>query len=126
MWYNSTTRYYKENVGEVYAEWKFSDKESRKDLLRAEVVLEIFKRIPDKDVELLTFSNKYCRPDWLICSVFPISPPSVRPSIRQDNNQRSDDDLTYKAIDIIKANDRLNDSIKSGKDQTVIDSYTNL
>jgi len=120
------TRYYKEAVGEVYAEWKFSDKESRKDLLRAETVLEMFKRIPDKDVELLTFSNTYCRPDWLICSIFPISPPSVRPSIRQDNNQRSDDDLTYKAIDIIKANDRLNDAIKSGKDITIIDSYTNL
>ena len=36
-----------------------------------------------------------------------VPPPCVRPSVKQDNNQRSDDDLTYKLIDIVKANSKL-------------------
>ena len=45
----------------------------------------------------------WCRPEWLICSVLPVPPPTVRPSVKQDNSQRMDDDLTHKLADIIKA-----------------------
>ena len=46
--------------------------------------------------------TKMVRPDWLICSVLPVPPPSVRPSVRQGAGLRSEDDITHKLIDIIK------------------------
>ena len=100
-----------------------SDKKTNKVLLDAEMVLCIFKKITDEDINLLTFSPKYSRPEWMICSVFPVSPPSVRPSVRQDNNQRSDDDLTYKLIEIIKINIKLESQIKENKPYKTIKSY---
>ena len=41
------------------------------------------------------------------CSVLPVSPPSVRPSVRQGAGLRSEDDITHKLIDIIKTNNHL-------------------
>ena len=119
------TRYFKHkhNIGEIYAEWKTRDKNTKKMLLDAEMVLCIFKKITDEDIQLLTFDPKLSRPEWMICSVFPVSPPSVRPSIRQDNNQRADDDLTYKLIDIIKINMKLELQIKEKKPEKTIKNY---
>ena len=58
------------------------------------------------------FDPVWCRPEWLICSVLPVPPPSVRPSVKQDNSQRMDDDLTHKLSDIIKANNTLRKKIE--------------
>ena len=76
-------------------------------LLTPEIVLKIFRRISDEDCEVMGFSRKWCRPDWLICTMLPVSPPSVRPSIRQFGGQRSEDDITHKLHDIIKTNNHL-------------------
>ena len=38
---------------------------------------------------------------------FRFPPPSVRPSVKQDDSQRMDDDLTHKLCDIIKCNNTL-------------------
>ena len=70
-------------------------------LVKPENVLKIFKRITDDECIKLGFSPQFCRPEWLICSVLPVPPPSVRPSVKQDNSQRMDDDLTHKLSDII-------------------------
>ena len=43
----------------------------------------------------------------MICSVLAIPPPQVRPSVVQENNQRSEDDLTHKLFEIIKTNKML-------------------
>jgi DNA-directed RNA polymerase II subunit RPB1 len=119
-------RYYKQGIGDVFAEWKTTDKETNKVLLDADMVLCILKNMRDRDIELLTFDPIYSRPEWMICSIFPVSPPSVRPSIRQDNNQRSDDDLTYKLIEIIKTNSKIDMQIKEGKSDKSIESYVKL
>ena len=37
----------------------------------------------------------------VICSVLPIPPPAVRPSVKHDAQQRSEDDLTHILINII-------------------------
>lgn len=71
--------------------------------LPVETILNIFRRITPQDCELLGFDNNESRPEWMICTVVPVAPPAVRPSVRQDNNQRAEDDLTSKYIDIIKA-----------------------
>ena len=112
---NQPTRYTREGIGKVFAEWIYKDKqENKKVLVKPEYVLNIFKRITDENCLKLGFSPQFCRPEWLICTVLPVPPPAVRPSVKQDNNQRSDDDLTYKLIDIVKANAKLKEKLDAG------------
>jgi len=129
------TRYQKEGVGKLFAEFKHvKSNETKKVQIRASYVLKIFKRITIEDIDILGFNNLYCKPEWLICTVLPVPPPSVRPSVRQDNNQRSDDDLTYKLIDIVKINNKLkdyqstlnNDDMTKPDHQKFIDDHTSL
>ena len=92
----------KEGLATVMASWEDEVKAVMK--LLPEHVISIFKRISDEDVDFMGFSHVWSRPEWMICTVFPIPPPSVRPSVRQDNNQRSEDDLTFALGQIIKNN----------------------
>jgi DNA-directed RNA polymerase II subunit RPB1 len=82
--------------------------------LTAEIVLKVFKRISDEDVEFMGFSATWSRPDWMICQVLPVAPPSVRPSVKMDANQRSEDDLTHIYSHVIKTNNDLAERINSG------------
>jgi DNA-directed RNA polymerase beta' subunit len=85
-------------------------------LMTVDNVLLILKRITDEEVELIGLSPKYSRPDWMICTVLPVPPPHVRPSVRQDGNQKAEDDLTHKLSDIVKANNTLRQKIQENKD----------
>jgi len=121
------TRYSKEGIGKVFAEWIYKEKSnSKKVLVKPDYVLKIFKRITDEDCIKLGFSPNFCRPEWLICTVLPVPPPAVRPSVKQDNNQRSDDDLTYKLIDIVKANAKLQDKINVDPNDPYIDDHVTV
>ena len=92
-----------------------------------EMVLSIFKRISLDDAKILGFSADWCLPYWLICAVLPVVPPSVRPSVRQYNNQRSEDDLTQKYNDIIKHNNILKDKLaKKDVPEEQINGYVYL
>jgi DNA-directed RNA polymerase II subunit RPB1 len=93
--------------------------------LEPEYVYRLLRRISDEDVDFMGFNRMWCRPDWMMCSVLPVPPPQVRPSVLQDNNQRSEDDLTQKLIDIIKTNATLNDKIAKGAKKKAIDEWTN-
>lgn len=94
--------------------------------LEPEYVHRLLRRITDGDAEFLGFSRHWCRPDWLVCSVLPIPPPQVRPSVTQDNNQRSEDDLTSKLIDIIKANNILKQRIANNPTKRALDEWTSV
>ena len=119
------TRYTREGIGKLFAEWIYKDKqENKKVLVKPDYVLNIFKRITDEDCLKLGFSPQFCRPEWLICTVLPVPPPAVRPSVKQDNNQRSDDDLTYKLIDIVKANAKLQEKLDSGQTDYIDEHIT--
>ena len=75
------------------------------------------------------FNPRWCRPDWMICSVLAIPPPQVRPSVVQENNQRSEDDLTHKLFEIIKTNKMLltkMDSEGTKANKGYIDELTNV
>ena len=104
----------------IFAHW-----EETKELLNVETVQNIFERISDEDSHFMGFNENWCRPEWLLCSVLPVPPPSVRPSVKQDNSQRMDDDLTHKLSDIIKANNSLRHKIQSGTKQDIIQDLTN-
>jgi DNA-directed RNA polymerase II subunit RPB1 len=99
--------------------------EIKKQLLQIEQVKMIFEKITDEDCKYLGLSELWCRPEWLICSALPVPPPSVRPSVKQDNSQRMDDDLTHKLQDIIKTNNLLSTKIKNNKIDE-IDNWTQV
>ena len=84
--------------------------------LTPDIILKIFKRISDDDVYFMGFSPKWSRPDWMICTVLPIAPPAVRPSVKHDAQQRSEDDLTHIYSTIIKTNTFLKEKLASGTD----------
>tara|TARA_B100000700_G_scaffold308706_1_gene386761 strand:+ start:1687 stop:6048 length:4362 start_codon:yes stop_codon:yes gene_type:complete len=100
--------------------------EDKKQELNPELILKIFKRITDEDCRLLGLSPKWCRPEWLICTVLPVPPPSVRPSVKQYNNVRSEDDITHKLIDIIKTNTTLRNKINNKSIEQMIIDWTNV
>jgi DNA-directed RNA polymerase II subunit RPB1 len=115
-------KFTREGIATIVA--NFPDKVTQK--LEVEYVHRLFRRITDEDVEFMGFSRHWCRPDWMVCTVLPIPPPQVRPSVTQDNNQRSEDDLTSKLIDIIKANIQLKKKIAEDPKKKAIDEWTNL
>jgi len=91
-----------------------------------EIVLSILKRLSDEDVLFMGMNPSFSRPDWMICQVLAIPPPAVRPSVRQDAQQRSEDDLSHIIVNIIKANNALYEKIEKNADAHVIDDWTTL
>jgi DNA-directed RNA polymerase II subunit RPB1 len=117
-------KYVKEGLSIIYAEWK--DKESRQ-ILTAEFIQKIFQRITDEECESIGLSPNWCRPEWLICEVLPVPPPAVRPSVKQFNNQRSEDDITHKLIDILKTNNHLKKKIDNEKSlEKTVEEWTQV
>lgn len=119
---------YRDTIVKVVMEWKDLDAEDdvKKQVLRAEEVLRIFKRMSDRDAETLGFSRKFNRPEWMICTILPVPPPAVRPSVRSDTGQRSEDDLTHKLIDIVKSNNALKTRIEKGASKEQVDIATQV
>ena len=88
--------------------------------LTPEIVLRQFKRISDEDVSFMGFSPVWSRPEWMVCQVLPVPPPAVRPSVKHDAQQRSEDDLTHIYSSIIKNNSDLADKIANNASPNVI------
>jgi DNA-directed RNA polymerase II subunit RPB1 len=116
----------REPIVKIVMEWKDLSDETKKQIFNAEEVLRILKRISDKDAEILGFSRKFNRPEWMICTVLPVPPPAVRPSVRTDTGQRSEDDLTHKLCDIVKSNNALKLKIEKGASKEQIDIATQV
>jgi DNA-directed RNA polymerase II subunit RPB1 len=116
-------KFTREGIARIVAHYNES-KQQRP--LEVESVHRLFRRISDEDVDFMGLSRFWCRPDWMICTVLRIPPPQVRPSVVQDNNQRSEDDLTHKLVDIIKNDKTLQQKIEGGSNKNVIDEMTNV
>jgi DNA-directed RNA polymerase II subunit RPB1 len=118
----------KEGLSSIFAEWKndANDEENIVIKLIPELVLKIFKRISDEDVSFMGFSPVWSRPDWMICQVMAVPPPAVRPSVKHDAQQRSEDDLSHILVNIIKTNKTLQDKIQNNAPSNVIDDWTTV
>ena len=118
----------KEGLATIYAEWKNDDAESEPIMVKItpEMILKIFKRISDEDVSFMGFSPLYSRPDWMICQAMLVPPPAVRPSVKHDSQQRSEDDLSHILVNIIKTNKTLQDKIQNNAPANVIDDWTSV
>ncbi|KAF3333653.1 DNA-directed RNA polymerase II subunit 1-like protein [Carex littledalei] len=98
----------------------------RKQILSADRVLNVLKRISDEDCLLLGLNPKYARPDWMILQVLPIPPPPVRPSVMMDTSARSEDDLTHQLAMIIRHNENLRKQERNGAPAHIITEFAQL
>jgi|LauGreDrversion4_2_1035121.scaffolds.fasta_scaffold07523_3 DNA-directed RNA polymerase II subunit RPB1 len=94
--------------------------------LTPEILLKLFKRISDDDVTFMGYSPLWSRPEWMICEVLPVPPPAVRPSVKLDAQQRSEDDLTHIYSNIIKTNRDLADKIANNATPIVIEKLSTV
>lgn len=90
-------------------------KEDKKDL-SPEQVYRILKQISDDDAEMMGLDPKTARPDWMMITVLPIPPPSIRPSVQVENGKVSEDDLTHAFNTIIKQNNILRVAVAKRKE----------
>lgn len=132
----------KENVGRIIMEWKSEDGSEEpqppvnpqptgmdnvfRHIYYAEDVLAIVRRLKDKDLDVMGFAKELNMPQWMVCTVFPVPPPAVRPSVRNDTGQRSEDDLTHKLCDIVKTNNTLKQKIEKNSSKEQIEYWSML
>eukprot|EP00747_Dinoflagellata_sp_TGD_P161077 gnl/TRDRNA2_/TRDRNA2_178045_c0_seq8.p1 gnl/TRDRNA2_/TRDRNA2_178045_c0~~gnl/TRDRNA2_/TRDRNA2_178045_c0_seq8.p1 ORF type:complete len:1521 (-),score=-42.62 gnl/TRDRNA2_/TRDRNA2_178045_c0_seq8:230-4792(-) len=69
--------------------------------------LNILKKISDDEIHVLGFNSKYSRPEWMVITVLPVPPPSVRPAAFSNETSRAEDDLSTMLSDIISDNNDL-------------------
>jgi DNA-directed RNA polymerase II subunit RPB1 len=121
-----------EGMSTLYAIWENMETTQESDnkkvniKLTPELVLKIFKRISDEDVYFMGFNPLWSRPDWMICQVLPVPPPAVRPSVKHDAQQRSEDDLTHIYSNIIKTNTDLFNKLRENAQPNIIEGLTTV
>ena len=127
------TKIKKENLATLVAEWdniegidKKENDEKLTMIMTPEIVLKQFSRISDADILFMGFSPVWSRPSWMICQVLAVPPPSVRPSVKHDSQQRSEDDLSHIIVNIIKTNKVLQDKINTDANAQVINDWHTL
>ena len=123
----------KEGLATLIAEWDdiagMGDDASAEKLnmtMTPEIVLKTFRRISDEDVSFMGFSPVWSRPDWMVCQVLAVPPPAVRPSVKHDSQQRSEDDISHIIVNIIKANKTLREKMQSDANANVLNDWTTV
>lgn len=119
----------KEGLSTIIAEWgddKKNDGTKLSTQLIPESVIKILKKISDEDVHFMGFSPTWSRPEWMVCQTLAIPPPAVRPSVKHDAQQRSEDDLTNIIINVVKANKKLQEKIQENANSNVINDWTTV
>ncbi len=71
-------------------------------------------------------SPEFARPEWMLITILAVPPMTVRPSVSIDGNSRGEDDLTYKLIDIMKANTSLKRFETEGVNALVLSEFEDL
>lgn len=85
-----------------------------------------FEKIPDEDIEVMGMNPETARPEWMLLTVLPVPPVTMRPSITLESGQRSEDDLTHKLVDIIRINQRFQENREAGAPQLIIEDLWEL
>ncbi len=96
----------------------------RKEELNPTTIRERFEKIPEKDLKAAGFRGG--RPEWLILTLFPVPPVTMRPSITLEGGERSEDDLTHKLVDIIRINQSLKENIDIGAPEFILNDLWEL
>ena len=89
-------------------------------------IREMLGKIPDEELKKVGINFKTCRPEWAILTLLLVPPVTVRPSIILESGERSEDDLTHKLSDIIRANQRLWENLNAGAPEVIIEDLWDL
>lgn len=84
------------------------------------------EKIADDELPLFGMDANHIRPEWLVLTVLPIPPVTMRPSITLESGERSEDDLTHKLGDIVRINQRLFENINAGAPEIIIEDLWDL
>ena len=84
------------------------------------------EKIPDSDCEVFGLKVPHVRPEWMVLTVLPIPPVTMRPSITLESGERSEDDLTHKLGDIVRINQRLFENINAGAPEIIVEDLWDL
>ena len=82
--------------------------------------------VPDEELRKIGVNPAACRPEWAILTMLLVPPVTVRPSIILESGERSEDDLTHKLSDIIRANQRLWENLNAGAPEVIIEDLWDL
>jgi len=97
--------------------------EDKKELNPSDI-REKFEKIPNHDLKRIGFNGG--RPEWLIMTLFPIPPVTMRPSITLEGGERSEDDLTHKLVDVVRINQSLKENIDIGAPEFILNDLWEL
>ncbi|VVB85715.1 DNA-directed RNA polymerase subunit A' [uncultured archaeon] len=115
--------------GEVQQEIKFEKPttyiENEHKLMPTDIRSRL-EKITDEDIEVIGMDPQNARPEWIILTVLPVPPVTMRPSITLESGQRSEDDLTHKLVDIIRINQRFQENREAGAPQLIIEDLWEL
>ncbi len=89
-------------------------------------IREILTKISGKELRKIGVNPETCRPEWAILTGLLVPPVTVRPSIILESGERSEDDLTHKLSDIIRANQRLWENLNAGAPEVIIEDLWDL
>ncbi|VVB82209.1 DNA-directed RNA polymerase subunit A' [uncultured archaeon] len=89
-------------------------------------IREILANIPDAEFKKIGVNPSSCRPEWSVLTMLLVPPVTVRPSIILESGERSEDDLTHKLSDIIRANQRLWENLNAGAPEVIIEDLWDL
>ena len=84
------------------------------------------EKIPDEDILLFGLHAPHVRPEWMVMTLLPIPPVTMRPSITLESGERSEDDLTHKLGDIVRINQRLFENINAGAPEIIVEGLWDL
>jgi DNA-directed RNA polymerase subunit A' len=84
------------------------------------------EKIPDSDCEIFGLKTPHVRPEWMVQTILPIPPVTMRPSITLESGERSEDDLTHKLGDIVRINQRLFENINAGAPEIIVEDLWDL
>ncbi len=89
-------------------------------------IREMLVNIPDEELQKVGVNTDTCRPEWGVLTVVLVPPVTVRPSIILESGERSEDDITHKLSDIIRANQRLWENLNAGAPEVIIEDLWDL
>ena len=89
-------------------------------------IRELLVKISDDEMKKIGVNPKTFRPEWAIISQLLVPSVTVRPSITLETGERSEDDLTHKVSDIIRANQRLWENLNAGAPEVIIEDLWDL
>jgi len=89
-------------------------------------VREILVKIKDDELKKIGVNPNTSRPEWAVLTSLLVPPVTVRPSIILESGERSEDDITHKLSDIIRANQRLWENLNAGAPEVIIEDLWDL